>query len=162
MGECRERREARRYILNKVVCDRKRSINICRTIPWSRCTAGSDQECRMVPRQRCVDSCSTSPDCMKCDQLRQQGALQGSCPNQIPQMPGPLPAMTPPAATTYSSNAPTYPTASSYPSDGGDFQLPKGFSQPAQITSQNFIPDDPLVPNSMQSNSLPEIGDISI
>jgi len=177
--ECRERREARRYILNKVVCDRKRSINICRTIPWSRCTAGSDQECRMVPRQRCVDSCSTSPDCMKCDQLRQQGALQGSCPNQIPQMPGPVPAMTPPAATTcgnfypqdliggvpapaYSSNAPTYPTASSYPSDGGDFQLPKVFSQPAQITSQNFIPDDPLVPNSMQSDSLPEIGDISI
>ena len=32
--ECRQRRETRRYILNKVVCDRQRDAKICRSIPW--------------------------------------------------------------------------------------------------------------------------------
>merc|ERR1711962_1965869 len=69
----------RRFILNKVVCDRQRDAKICRTIPWSRCMSGSDQECEMVPRQRCVDSCSNDPACGKCDQMRQEGLLQAGC-----------------------------------------------------------------------------------
>ena len=32
--DCREKKESRKYILNKVVCDRERDAKICRTIPW--------------------------------------------------------------------------------------------------------------------------------
>merc|ERR1711931_84336 len=81
--DCREKQESRKYILNKVVCDRERDAKICRTIPWSRCMSGSDQECEMVPRQRCVDSCSSDPACGKCDQMRQEGVLQAGCAMEL-------------------------------------------------------------------------------
>merc|ERR1712098_783096 len=89
--DCRQRRETRRYILNKVVCDRQREAKICRSIPWSRCMAGSGQECEMVPRQRCVEGgCSNNPACGQCDKMRQEGALQGGCPMQSSPPVGPL------------------------------------------------------------------------
>ena len=35
--DCRDKLESRKYILNKVVCDRERDAKICRTIPWCVC-----------------------------------------------------------------------------------------------------------------------------
>merc|ERR1711970_1252002 len=171
--ECRQKRETRRYILNKVVCDRQRDAKICRSIPWSRCMSGSDQECEMVPRQRCVDSCSSNPACGKCDQMRQEGLLQGGCPLPSSAPTGPLAPVSPVAS-------PQLPAPSScgnfYPKDlvgafspSGDAYSHAGapantiFSQQAQVTSQNFIPANTLPQDLGQSaGGLPEIGERSI
>eukprot|EP00090_Calanus_glacialis_P030937 TRINITY_DN5043_c0_g1_i4.p1 TRINITY_DN5043_c0_g1~~TRINITY_DN5043_c0_g1_i4.p1 ORF type:complete len:401 (-),score=82.10 TRINITY_DN5043_c0_g1_i4:132-1334(-) len=168
--DCREKRETRRYILNKVVCDRKRDAKICRTIPWSRCTTGSDQECKMVPRQRCVDKCSTNPACGKCDQLRQDGQLQGGCPGGPPNPPVPMgPAPLPAPAVTSCGNF--YPrdligVFSPNPGNPGPYSSAPSntiYPQNAQVTSQNFVPTNTL-PQGIggRAESLPEIGDRSI
>merc|ERR1711970_594934 len=115
--ECRQRRETRRYILNKVVCDRQRDAKICRSIPWSQCMSGSDQECEMVPRQRCVDSCSTDPACGKCDQMRQEGLLQAGC------------------AMGQGGSGVLAPSSS---------QAPSSISVPASASCGNFYPKDLL------------------
>jgi len=168
--DCRERRETRRYILNKVVCDRERDAKICRTIPWSRCLTGSDQECKMVPRQRCVDSCSTNPACGKCDQLRQEGQLQGGCP-MSPPMPMPAGPMNPSPLPATSSCGNFFPKdlvgafSPAQTNTGPYSSAPSNtiYSQGAQVTSQNFVPANTL-PQHMGSSagSLPEIGDRSI
>jgi len=174
--DCREKQESRKYILNKVVCDRERDAKICRTIPWSRCMSGSDQECEMVPRQRCVDSCSSDPACGKCDQMRQEGLLQGGCPLQPSAPAGPLAPVSPMAS-------PQLPAPSScgnfYPKDlvgafsptsvSTDAYSHAGapvntiFSQQAQVTSQNFVPTNTLPQDLGHSaGGLPEIGERSI
>jgi len=170
--ECREKRETRRYILNKVVCDRQRDAKICRSLPWSRCMTGSDQECKMVPKERCVDKCSTNPACGKCDQLRQEGQLQGGCPGGPPAQggppiqgrpmgPAPLPA---PAATSCGKFYPKdlVGSFSSNPTNRGTYSsaTPNTFYPQS---SQNFVPANTL-PQGMGSRtgSLPEIGDRSI
>jgi len=123
--ECREKLETRQYILNKVVCDREREAKICRTIPWSRCMAGSGQECEMVPRQRCVEGgCSNNPACGQCDKMRQEGLLQGGCPMQSSPPVGPL-APQIPAPSTCGNFFPKdlvgafSPTSGAYSSTGG-------------------------------------------
>ena len=182
--ECREKRETRRYILNKVVCDRQRDAKICRSLPWytiptrifvkqftipcfrSRCMTGSDQECQMVPKERCVDKCSTNPACGKCDQLRQDGVLQGGCPGGPPIQGGPMgPAPLPVPAATSCGNF--YPkdlvgSFSPNPTNRGTYSS----ATPNTIypqSSQNFVPANTL-PQGMGSRtgSLPEIGDRSI
>jgi len=161
--QCRQTRESRRYILNKVVCDRQRETQICRSLPWSRCVAGSDQECNMVPRQRCVDTCSNSPECTKCDRLRQQGALQGGCPTQTSQNLAPQQplAPAPPASST---------CGNFYPQDtvaGFNPQLSAPASNkiypPAKMTSETFIPATNLpYSGGFNSGDLPEIGDRTV
>jgi len=168
--DCRERRETRRYILNKVVCDRERDAKICRTIPWSRCMSGNGQECRMVPRQRCVDSCSSDPACGKCDQLRQSGQLEGSCPlgptNPAgPMVPAPLPAPSPSCKNFYPRDL--VGAFSGNPSNSGGYQtLPNTIYPQSAQTSQNFVPANTL-PQDIggqggQGGRLPEIGDRSV
>lgn len=181
--ECRDKEETRQYILNKVVCDRERDAKICRTIPWSRCMAGSGQECEMVARQRCVDSCSNNPACGKCDQMRQEGLLQGGCPFQSPApAPGPGPMAPPPlpAPTSSCGNffpkdlvgafAPTPVQAGAYSHSkaniGAYSSAPANtlYSGQAQVISQNFVPTSTL-PHDLggsSAGSLPEIGDRSI
>jgi len=169
--DCRERRETRRYILNKVVCDRQRDAKICRTIPWSRCMTGSDQDCRMVAKQRCVDSCSSNPACGQCDQLRQTGQLEGGCSAGLmgpPSQMGPSGPMGP-------ATLPAPSCKNFYPRDlVGAFQPNIGsgayssaqqnsFYPPStQITSQNFVPANTLPQDLGGQGSLPEIGDRSV
>jgi len=170
--DCRDKLESRKYILNKVVCDRERDAKICRTIPWSRCMSGSDQECEMVPRQRCVDSCSTNPACGKCDQMRQEGLLQGGCslPSSAPTGPLSSSPMVPAPSSCgnfypkdlVGSFSPTSVSADASYSHGG---APANtiFSQQAQVTSQNFVPANTLPQDLGHSaGSLPEIGERSI
>merc|ERR1719462_241377 len=77
---CMSTKVNKRFVVNKVVCDQRRKTNVCRSIPWSQCTPGSGQECRMVQRTRCVPVCNKSPECTRCDQLRQSGQLDQGCP----------------------------------------------------------------------------------
>jgi len=78
---CTDSKVNKRFVVNRVVCDQRRKTNVCRSIPWSQCTPGSGQECRMVQRTRCVPVCNKSPMCSRCDQLRQSGQLEQGCPN---------------------------------------------------------------------------------
>lgn len=167
--DCRERRETRRYILNKVVCDRERDAKICRTIPWSRCMSGNDQECRMVPRQRCVDSCSTNPACGKCDQLRQAGQLEGGCPSpagpmgQVPPVP-PVPQPSPGASCRNFYPRDLVGAFSPNPVNPGGYSAAPGntiYPQSTQVT-QNFVPANSLPQHLGQGGSLPEIGDRNV
>jgi len=175
--DCRERQETRRYILNKVVCDRQRDAKICRTIPWSRCMSGNGQECRMVPRQRCVDSCSSNPACGRCDQLRQTGQLETGCPTGPgagPMIPSPLPAPgTLPISSAGSSCKNFYPKdlvgafspnlSNTVPGGHQGFQtLPNTIYQNPTPVSQNFIPSNTLPGDLGQHGSLPEIGNRSV
>merc|ERR1719192_1611196 len=45
---CMSSKVNKRFVVNKVVCDQRRKTNVCRSIPWSQCTPGSGQECRMM------------------------------------------------------------------------------------------------------------------
>jgi len=161
--ECRQRRETRRFILNKVVCDRQRDAKICRSIPWSRCMSGSDQECEMVPRQRCVDSCSTDPACGKCDQMRQEGLLQAGCAmgqggSGVPapsssQAPSSIPA---PSAVPASASCGNF-----YPKDLLGTFNPANTAYNSKTSSYHFSPPSTLQQDLLGhgGGSLPEIGD---
>jgi len=70
---------SRRYIVNKVKCDQNRETKACRMMPWSRCVPNSGQECRMVQKTRCVPACSQTPQCNRCEQMRQSGMLESTC-----------------------------------------------------------------------------------
>jgi len=173
--DCRQRRETRRYILNKVVCDRQRDAKICRSLPWSRCMAGSGQECEMVARQRCVDSCSNNPACGKCDQMRQEGALQGGCGAGLGTQGAPL-ASAPSSLPAPSSVPASASCGNYYPKDlvgtfapaSGSTAFHAGTSNTAypQVTSQDFVPASTLPHGGASLGyggaSLPEIGDRDI
>jgi len=165
--DCRQRRETRRYILNKVVCDRERDAKICRSLPWSRCMAGSGQECEMVARQRCVDSCSNNPACGKCDQMRQEGTLQLGCGAGTPlaSAPSSLPASSSvPASASCGNYYPRDLVGTFAPASGSGTAFPAGISNTAypQVTSQDFIPASTLPHGGYGGASLPEIGDRDI
>jgi len=87
--QCSPRPIRKPYVLNKVICDRSRSVQFCRTIPESECMNVPNQRCRVVPRQVCQPACSESPNCNRCDSFRAQGGFSscnsGMCPNFYPQ-----------------------------------------------------------------------------
>jgi len=168
--DCREKQESRKYILNKVVCDRERDAKICRTIPWSRCMSGSDQECEMVPRQRCVDSCSTDPACGKCDQMRQEGLLQAGCAMGLvgqggSGVPAPSSSQAPSSIPASSSVPASASCGNYYPKDLLGTFNPTSTAYSNSKTSSNYF----SLPNTLQQDllgrgggSLPEIGDKSV
>jgi len=160
--DCRQRRETRRYILNKVVCDRQREAKICRSIPWSRCMAGSGQECEMVPRQRCVEGgCSNNPACGQCDKMRQEGALQGGCAMGFT---GPGLSGGSAHSSFQSSGTSSVPASAScgnyYPKDLVGTFTPTNTAYNPKITSHEFSPASTLPQDlGYGGGGLPEIGD---
>lgn len=83
--KCTTKTVIRQYLLNKVVCDRKRPVKFCSDIPESDCRSASNQQCKMVPRQVCQPGCASSQTCNQCDSMIKQGGFSSCstsrCPN---------------------------------------------------------------------------------
>merc|ERR1712130_1028651 len=77
--KCQNIPATRDYILNKVVCQERKTVEFCMNIPEGECENIPSQECKVVPREVCQDGCSTSTQCNQCDQFRNQGGFS-SCP----------------------------------------------------------------------------------
>merc|ERR1719397_1770565 len=60
-----------------VVCDRRRTAQHCRSIPWSQCRNVPGQDCKMVPKEVCQPGCNPDPRCGQCEQFRKVGGFSG-------------------------------------------------------------------------------------
>jgi len=86
---CQKIPVTKQYMLNKVICDRQRTVQYCRSIPESECRNVPNQRCKLVPRQVCQPACNKSPQCQRCEQFRAQGGFSscnsGRCANFYPE-----------------------------------------------------------------------------
>jgi len=77
-AECKTTRVRKGFRYSRKVCDQTVKRNQCMNIPITDCQVGTTADCKMVPRQVCQDTCSTSPMCQQCDNFR-NGPGFGSC-----------------------------------------------------------------------------------
>ncbi len=77
--QCRDSTVRKGIKINKIKCDRRVTLQQCFDIPRANCMIGTNQKCRMVPREVCQPSCSQSSFCNQCDEFR-RGPGFGSCP----------------------------------------------------------------------------------
>ena len=78
--ECRTSSIQKAIAINKIICDRQRTQQICHEVPVAVCTPITVPNCRMVPRQVCQNTCSQTSYCNTCSNFVQQGPGFGSCP----------------------------------------------------------------------------------
>ena len=77
--DCRTSTVRKAIVINKIICDRQRTTQICHKIPVSVCHETGMPNCRMVPRQVCQNSCSQSNYCNTCNEFV-SGTGFGNCP----------------------------------------------------------------------------------
>jgi hypothetical protein len=126
---CQKIPVTKQYILNKVICDRQRTVQYCRSIPESDCRNVLNQRCRQVPRQVCQPTCNQSSQCQRCEQFRSQGGFSscnsGRCGNFYPEDES--------FNTTYGGGEAYYPNDNTY--IGGN-----GFNPGVIVDNNGFNP----------------------
>jgi hypothetical protein len=75
---CKSSTVQRGFRYNRQICDQSVNRQQCINLPVTDCRVGTTANCRMVPRQVCQDTCSTSTMCNQCDEFR-NGPGFGSC-----------------------------------------------------------------------------------
>jgi len=83
--DCRKSTERRGVLIRQRVCDRVRQARYCNILPFSYCQNNPGQECTMVPREVCQNTCQQSSYCDQCSQFASSGGYSrcstSTCPN---------------------------------------------------------------------------------